>query len=278
MNGHEEAVARHYGRSDLLVRIRAGLSALGHDPDRLSPDDLKPVDEFHIGGAEATADLVGQLEIDVNTDLLDIGCGIGGTARLVAARHGCRVTGIDLTPEYVDCARALSAAAGLGQTVSFEEASATELPFADHSFDVATLIHVGMNVSDKAALMREARRVLRNGGTFAVYEVMRTGPGELDYPVPWAVTPETSFVDTPEGYVKAAGGAGLTVASRRERRDFALDYFDRMKADMQGRSGPPPIGLHLLMGESAPVKIGNMIANIEAGRIAPVELVLSKPR
>jgi hypothetical protein len=137
-------------------------------------------------------------------------------------------------------------------------------------------MHVGMNIEDKRRLMAEAVRVLRRGGAFVVYEVMRTGEGELAYPVPWAPTPETSFVATPGEYREAARAAGFEMENERERRAFALDFFAQMRARM-AESGPTPLGLHLLMGETAREKIANMIANIEAGRIAPVEMILRKP-
>ena len=184
----ETGVSQHYAAYDVLSRIRAGLAEMGRDPDRISPEDLKAVDEFHIGGAEATDALLQKVNIHDDMDVLDIGSGIGGPARLIAGRYHCRVTGVDLTPHFVETARALSAMCGMADRVRFEVGSATALPFEDASFDLALLLHVGMNVPDKAALFAEARRVLRDGGTFAIYEVMRVGDGDLAFPVPWAET------------------------------------------------------------------------------------------
>ena len=106
---------------------------------------------------------------------------------------------------------------------------------------------------------------------------MRTGPGELQFPLPWAATPGTSFVGTPEDYRKAAEAAGFAVGPTRERRDFALEFFARLRALMEAGGGPPPLGLHLVMGETAGRKIENMVANIRAGRVAPVEMILRAP-
>lgn len=268
----EAEVARHYGAGGLIERIRAGLAALGVEAAR--PEDLKPVDEFHIGGVQATEELVGQIALAPGMEVLDIGSGLGGTARHVARASGARVTGLDLTPEYVAAARALSAMVGLGEATRFEAGSALDMPFEDRSFDAALLLHVGMNIPDKRRLFAEARRVLKPGGVFAVYEVMRTGEGELAFPVPWAMRPETSFLGTPGDYREAARAAGFEVAAERERRAFALDFFARMAERMRAAGGPPPLGIHLLMGDTAPVKIANMVANIQAGRIAPVEMIL----
>lgn len=174
MRDLEVGVARHDGSHDVLARIRTGLSALGHDPDNIAPEVLGPVDEFHIGGAQATADLLAKLDLRADLDVLDIGSGVGGPARTIARTYGCRVAGVDLTPHFVETSRALSAMAGMADRVRFDVGSALALPFPDRSFDAALLLHVGMNVPDKSLLFRETRRVLRDGGTFAIYDVMRT--------------------------------------------------------------------------------------------------------
>ncbi|MDQ3557615.1 MAG: methyltransferase domain-containing protein, partial [Pseudomonadota bacterium] len=167
MSDVESGVSKHYSSYDALARIREGLKEMGLDPDKISPEVLKPVDEFHIGGAEATAALLDKLDIRPDMEVLDIGSGIGGLARTIAERYKCRVTGVDLTPQFVKTARALSSMSGMADRVRFEVGSAVALPFSDASFDLALLLHVGMNVPDKWALFSEARRVLRDGGTFA---------------------------------------------------------------------------------------------------------------
>jgi SAM-dependent methyltransferase len=270
----ESGVSKHYASYDVLSRIRAGLSELGHDPDRISPEVLKPVDEFHIGGAEATAALLEKLSIRPDMEVLDIGSGIGGPARMIATRYECRVTGVDLTPHFVETARALSAMCGMEERVRFEVGSAVALPLPDASFDLALLLHVGMNVPDKAALFREAHRVLRDSGTFAVYEVMRTGDGDLTFPVPWAETPDLSALEPPQVYRAAAEAAGFRLNDEENRRDVALDFFTRIQA--QATAGaPPPLGLHNLMGPAVKEKVANMIAAVRAGTIAPVQMIFS---
>lgn len=269
----EEDVARHYTSGNLLERIRQGLAAMGCDPDNPGLDDLKPVDEFHIGGVEATRDLLAQIGLGPAAALLDIGSGLGGPARFIASSTGCHVTGIDLTEEFVATARALSGLTGLGDRTSFVTGSALDLPFAAASFDAATLIHVGMNLPDKLALFKGVARVLRAGGAFAVYDVMRVGPGDLAYPVPWAETAATDFSVPPEAYRAAAEAAGFTIAAERGRCSFALDFFRARQADVAARGGLPPLGIHLLTGVTGPQKMRNMMNNIEAGMVAPVEMI-----
>ncbi len=274
MRDVESGVSKHYASYDVLSRIRAGLAQMGHDPDKISPEVLKPVDEFHIGGAEATSALLEKLSIRRDMEVLDIGSGIGGPARMIAARYQCRVTGVDLTPHFVETARALSAMCGMAESVHFEVGSAVALPLDDASFDRALLLHVGMNVPDKAALFREARRVLRDGGTFAVYEVMRTGDGDLSFPVPWAETPNLSALETPDTYRTSAKAAGFVLETEENRREVALDFFARLQA--QAASGaPPPLGLHNLMGPTVKEKVANMIAAVQVGTIAPIQMIFS---
>ena len=273
MTDIEDRVSAHYTTQDLLGRIRAALSTAGADPDAPTPADLKPVDEFHTGGLEATEGLLAQLEIGAGTRVLDIGCGLGGTARLIADRYGAPVTGIDLTPAYVEVARQLTALVGL--EAEFHEGSALALPVADASADLATMFHVGMNIADKRGLMTEAARTLAPGGTFALFDVMRTGEGDLSFPFPWAEEAAFSFVDPPEIYRDAAKAAGLTLKAERNRRDFALDFFARVFAAIEA-NGPPPVGIHLLMRETAGQKIQNYVACAKAGLIAPVEMIFAK--
>jgi SAM-dependent methyltransferase len=273
----EGDVARHYTTAAITDRIMAGLEALGVEIAAARPADLKPVDEFHTGGMEATLALLEQLDISPDTEVLDIGSGIGGTARAVVERYGCRVTGVDLTEAFVDAARALTTMVGLGDKTNFKQGSALALPVEDAGFDLAFLLHVGMNIADKPGLFREARRALRPGGTFAIFEVMKRGSDPIKFPLPWSSVAETSFVDLPATYRAAADAAGFELVSERDRSDFAGDFFARVSAMIAERGGPPPLGIHLLMGDTAPTKIANYVTCLENGRIAPTEMIFRLP-
>lgn len=275
MSDMEQGVAQHYAAYDVLANIRSGLVAMGHDPDHITPEILKPVDEFHIGGTEATGALLAKLDLREGMDVIDSGCGIGGPARNIALNCGARVTGIDLTPQFIEAAEALSAMAGMGDRVRFVTASATALPFADGSFDLATMLHVGMNIPDKAGVFRETARVLRDGGVFAVYDVMRVGDDGPDYPVPWAEREELSALEPPETYRRCAADAGFEIRSEEDRRAIALDFFARIRAQASA-TAPAPLGLHLLMGPTVGQKTANMVTAISAGKIAPVQMIFRK--
>jgi SAM-dependent methyltransferase len=269
-------VSKHYTQSGLIDAIHAGIVSLGKAADTVTVDDLAAVDEFHIGGRRASKEFLDQLGFSAQMHILDVGCGLGGTARFVASRYGSRVTGIDLTAEYVETGRALSKWVGLDQRIFLHQGSALEMPFADRSFDGAYMLHVGMNIEDKAKLASEVMRTLRPNSSFGIYDVMRTGPGDLAYPVPWATNADLSAVAEPEQYKKALEKAGFTLIAERNRREFALAFFVELRARTAASGGPPPLGLHVLMGKTAPEKVRNMMANISNGNIAPVELIARK--
>ncbi|MGH8673024.1 MAG: class I SAM-dependent methyltransferase, partial [Burkholderiales bacterium] len=154
-------VTTHYTRGDLLARLEAALRDDGVDPARPSLESLAPYDHFHGRGLEATKEMADSLEIAATDHLLDIGSGIGGPARYLSDRFGCRVTGIDLTTEFCEVARHLNRLLGIGDRVRFEQGDALEMPFADAAFDGAYSMNVSMNIADKAAFYREIRRVLK---------------------------------------------------------------------------------------------------------------------
>ena len=185
---NEGQVADHYGHGRLIEAIEAGLAKMGKTTEQVTIDDLGPVDEFHIGGRTATSEFLDQLAITPDHHVLDVGSGIGGASRFVSDRYGARVAGIDLTAEFVDTAKVLSAWVGLSDRVAFHHGSALEQPFADASFDAAFMLHVGMNIADKAALFAEIWRVLKPGGVLGIYDVMRIGDGDLTFPCPGPVS------------------------------------------------------------------------------------------
>jgi SAM-dependent methyltransferase len=268
----DRSIAQHYAHGDLERAILDALIAMGKDPDRLAIEDLAPVDEFHIGGRAATAEFFEKLGLKAGMHVLDIGSGLGGPARFAARALGCQVTGIDLTPEYVEVANALARRVGLDKQVRYVRGSAVDLPFPDASFDAAYMLHVGMNIEDKAKLMGEVRRVLKAGAPFGIYDVMRTGDGDLAFPVPWARSLKTSFVVRPGAYHRRLDCAGFDLLHERDRGKYAIEFFQAVRARIAAQ-GTPPLGIHIVMGRDFQDKTGNLLANLERGLIAPVEMI-----
>ena len=274
MNEIETAVARHYGDTGLLSRIITGLEASGADLNRLQPDDLSAVEEFHIGGRKATAHAVEKMSLSAGQHVLDVGCGIGGAARYIADRTGCTVTGIDLTPEYIEIAKRLTELIGLGNKITFDVASALSMPFQNEAFDAAITLHVAMNIPERVALYSEIARVLKSGATLYIFDVMKKSDGDLHFPVPWAETEDTSHLTTPNEMCAHLEDAGFDVREVGDRTDFALEFFRESAA--AAKNGPPPLGIHLVMGESAAEKLRNVMRNIENGCIAPVQIIATR--
>jgi ubiquinone/menaquinone biosynthesis C-methylase UbiE len=235
------------------------------------------VDEFHIGGRRATEPFVESLKLSKGSRVLDLGCGLGGPARFVAATTGAHVTGIDLTPEFVEAGRALTEWSGLADQIELVEGSVLELPFEDASMDAAYMIHVGMNIADKAGIAREAARVLKPGGIFAIYDVMQVGTGQMEYPAPWASSEGQSALAPPETYEAALKSVGFEVGERIDRTAFAKQFFADLAAAQANAEGPPPLGLHLIMGDDTALKVRHMVQNIKAGLIAPIEIHARRP-
>lgn len=269
----DHSIAAHYSKGQLFETILAAARQAAADPMRLRQADLAPVDEFHIGGLVATERFIPQLGLQKEQRVLDVGSGIGGTARYVAAKYGCRVAGVDLTPEFCQVARDLAKEVGLSEQVEFHVGTALAMPFGDASFDAAFTLHVAMNIEDKGALYREIARVLKPGSCFAVYDVL-AGPelgAEFLFPVPWSTQAETSFLVSIEAMRAMLTAAGFDIELVSDRRDFALEFFEALHE--KASQGLPQLGMHLLMGEDFASKVGNMVENIRQHRCGPWELI-----
>jgi ubiquinone/menaquinone biosynthesis C-methylase UbiE len=272
--GVEQQVAAYYTRGGLEEKILAALRSAGKNLEQLCPEDIAALDNFHVGGPEATAALASFMGLRAGMHLLDVGCGIGGPARFFAGQ-GYRVTGIDVTEEFVCAARNLTRLVKLDEHAQFRQGSALELPFEADTFDGAYMIHVGMNIADKAGVFREVARVLKRGGRFAIFDIMSRGNGALQFPLPWATDPATSFVASAEDYRHALEAAGFRIDHHRERRQFAIEFTKTMMERIAA-STVPVLGVHLLMGEQAPLMLKNVMAAIGAGALEPVELVAER--
>ena len=262
MSDDIDGVRDHYRANGLVERLKAALAVFGPERQRLVPGQLAALDQFHTRGLAATAELAKLAGIGANSAVLDVGSGVGGPARFLAATYGCRVTGVDLSESFVDAARYLTERTGQSEQVKFEAASALELPFADGSFDVVLLQHVAMNISDRPRLYGEIRRVLKAGGKFATFDVV-SNKGEPHYPVPWARTPATSFLATAAATREAIEPAGFRTLTWQDDTAAAKAWFGELRA-----SGPPPSpNLGVVMGPEVAQAAGNLGRNLAEGRL-----------
>lgn len=269
----QDPVTRHYTRSALLSSVLDAVAAAGKSVAPLDSDDVSPMDEMHTGSRLATERVAGLLAAKSGAQVLDLGCGLGGSARYLARHHGCQVTGVDLTRENIEVAEELTKRCGLAEQVSFRQGDVTALPFGDDAFDGAVMLHVGMNVEHKAALCAQAARVLRPGGRLVVYDLMTaTEDGaELTFPLPWANHEEISFVEPVAEYRRVLGEAGFTVGEEQDLREPALAQFAKLRE--LTKENMPPIGMHVVMGDSFFVKIRNLGQAIADGHLVPTLLV-----
>ena len=275
MESAPEHVESHYGRGEILNSILSALRKMGKEVTRLVPAALAPVDEFHIRGREATVELASRVPFKPGLRVLDVGCGLGGTVRYLASEHQCQATGIDLTKEYVEVANSLADLVGLKHRVEFRQASALDMPFDDGSFDVVWTEHVQMNIADKRAFYAEIARVLAPRGRLLFHDIFQGDGGPLHYPVPWAEDSSISFLAAPESVRGMLEGLGFSIHDWDDKSQPSLDWFvaviDKLKL-----SGSPPLGLHLLMGNTAKAKFENNIRNLRERRFVVFQAVAEK--
>ena len=257
-----DGVRDHYRATGLTERLKTALTAFGPEDQRLLPQQLAALDQFHTRGYAATSELAKLAGIAAGMSVLDVGSGVGGPARFLAANYGFQVTGIDLSEPFVEAARYLTARTGQNGQVSFQTASALELPFDHGQFDAVLLQHVAMNISDRPRLYREIRRVIKTGGQFANFDVV-LNKGEPHFPVPWARTPATSFLLTADATRAAIEAAGFRTLVFQDDTEAAKAWVTQLRA-----SGPPPSpNLSVVMGADFAQLATNLGRNLMEGRL-----------
>ncbi len=277
MNKARDDVQSHYTRSELGETILAALAKAGKDIDRLTPDDLAPVDEFHSRRRAATAELARLLAPTALDHVLDAGSGIGGPSRFLAATYGCHVTGLDLTAEFCRVAAMLARRTGLDRLVDYRHGDATAMPFADGAFDLAWSQNAAMNIADRALLYREIRRVLKPAGRFALQDVAAGPGGEPHYPVPWAHEKSISFLVSPETTRGTLEQSGFRVLAWEDKTEVALAESPAERAKAAAQPAPPPVlGIHLILGADFGTMMRNSVRNLEERRVGLINAVLER--
>jgi SAM-dependent methyltransferase len=269
--------AEHRGEGGIYGAIVSALAGMSKPLDGLTVEDLAPVDHFHARGLAATAELADRLPIRPGQRILDIGCGLGGPARYIAKRFECDVTGLDLSAPFVEAANRLTALLRMERRVRIERGDGQRLPYPDACFDGAYALHVTMNVADRPKFFAEAYRVLKPGAFFALTEHGLGPKGAPHHPVPWSTDGTGAHLVTPaetRAILEQTGFEGIVVAEPATA--YVAGY--RTAIERAERGALPPLGIHLVMGETTLQRMRNAARNIEEGRTRPIELVCRKPR
>ena len=258
-------IKNHYSKTQLFEDILERLRLKGIDPENITRSDLSGVDEFHVRGAEVSREIAKEINLS-KCRVLDVGCGIGGPARMLADEFKCDVTGIDMSHEFILTARKLSTLVGLRDKTEFIQGDALELPFESGSFDVAWTQHVQMNINDKAKFYSEISRVLTGNGIFVYYDIFRTGKEDLEYPVPWANDPSISFLGTTLNMDTILRNLGFTKVATTEQTDNAIGFFSGM-FERNNQNDSKKSGQDVFMGASSPEKFGNLLKGLKKNKI-----------
>jgi ubiquinone/menaquinone biosynthesis C-methylase UbiE len=272
----EQQVTQHYGSTGIAERVLAALREVHGLDAPVTVDALAPLDQFHGRGPLATRELVELLKPQAGEQLLDIGSGIGGPARWIAAKFDCQVTGVDLTPEFCEAAEALNMATGLADRVRIINGSALDLPVPDAGFDAAYSQNVIMNIADKKLFYREAFRALSPGGRLALSNVCAGPGGEPYFPVPWATTRETSFLATPAEKRADMVAAGYEIVDFRDTTEMVAEAQRRNRERLE-QGTLPQVAADIIHGPRAREMQRNTMRSVEEGRTATVEALVRKP-
>lgn len=275
MENLNQRIENHYLKEGLYEDIVNRLKEQNISLDKVKRSDIAGVDEFHVRGAVVSKELANSIDLD-GLHVLDIGCGLGGPCRMLVEEHGCRTTGIDLSHEYIRTAKKLSELVNLNQGTSFVQGNATQLPFQDNSFDVVWTQHVQMNIPDKKKFYSEINRVLKSGGRFIFYDILQKGDGQINYPMPWASNAHLSFLFKAKEMDGLLQEFGFIEEQSVDQTEAGIDFFESLLARLK-ESGPPKMGLNVLMGETTKPKLMNLLSHLKSGELELKSGVYKKP-
>jgi MPBQ/MSBQ methyltransferase len=276
MSKSSDRISRHYGSTGLANQMLSALEQAGKSLNSLTVADLAPLDQFHTRGLAATRELIKYTGVKPGWRVLDVGSGLGGTARVLASENNCHVTGVDITREFCEVATLLSKLTGLERVTEFRHGDATALPFEDGRFDLALTMQIQMNIEDKRRFYEEIFRALKPGGRFVFQDIMSGPTGEIHLPVPWATCRESSFLISIDALRDTLKQAGFQIETLEDTSEEALAW--RKSQPAAAGLVPSALGIHVVMGEQYPLMQSNPVRNLEQRRVTFVRGVTIKPK
>ncbi len=271
----EQNVINHYQQGGLLGRIESRLKESGTELNSVKQSDLSFLDELHIGGQEMTIQLAKTAALPEGTTVLDVGCGLGGPARMLATEYGCRVTGLDLTEEFCKTAEILTQAVGLSEKVDFINGNALDIPFEPETFDAIWSQHCSMNIKDKLQLYTQFSKVVKTGGKLVIHDITAGSNQPVHFPVPWAKEPSVNFLISEEELLNLLEEKGFKPVHWQDVSEKALNWFKQQK--IKPAAGDKPLlSQKLVFGHELKTMAKNVIRNLEEERIKVIEGVLEK--
>lgn len=260
---YNKSVENHYLVNNLYDNILEKLKSIGVGVNKVKRTDLSRVDEFHVRGLEVSKELAQNI-ISNNLKVLDVGCGLGGPARMLADEKNCMVTGLDLSQEFIDTAKALSKLVNLDSKTTFLKGDALDLPFENNSFDVVWTQHVQMNILEKKKFYSEIFRVLKTGGKFLYYDIFKSSDNDINYPMPWASREDLSHLINITELEIIFNSLGFNSFSKKNQTNAGLNSIKQMLSNIK-EFGPPKMGLNVLMGKDTKEKILNAFNHFDRG-------------
>ena len=281
----EEKVIDYYSPADPSISLKSKIiqafEKTGKDIKKLGIKDLSIIDQLHTGGHLATIAIVEKAGLAPGAKVLDAGCGIGGSSRLLANNFQLKVTGIDIVDEFIETAGFLTdlvaKSADLNDLVEFKQGSIMELPLPDGIYDAVLSQHTLMNIKEKDILFKEFHRVLKPGALLLLHEVIQKEDIPIDLPVPWAASYDISFLNTWDVLLETCQNAGFELVYYSDKFEETEKWWVKVKEVTEKFSeNPRPLGSHLIFGENGKKFGETMTSNVQTGRISVAEAVLTK--
>ena len=271
----EADISKNYNQTDLLDKIKLCLSDMDINTSELTTKDLSLFDQMHLGGSAAVKIVSQELNLNKKSNVLDLGCGLGGPARLISEINNCTVEGIDLMPGYINAGNKLSEMVGLRDKVSLMSGNVLNLPYDNETFDASYMVHVGMNISNKLSLMKNVYRVLKNKGIFAIFDQIKLNNNRTKLPLPWASKQRQSSIGSIDDYKSSLTKAGFTILKFDIMNETALKWIQKSIINLN-HNNKKGLAFNLLMGKSFQEKYFNLIDEIKKGNLSPALIISMK--